>query len=107
MDTSTFACGVGYRIRKVKRQLDGGGRALREAAGLARRARGWIGVRGAEAAGYLQGQLTNRIEALEPGKGTYSAPLDRKGRMQADMRVLCICREETLIECEPEALAAS
>ena len=45
-------------------------------------------VSGAEAAEYLQGQLTNDVEALEPGEGRYAALLDRKGQMQGDMRVL-------------------
>ncbi len=45
-------------------------------------------VSGADAAEYLQGQLTNDVEALEPGDGQYAALLDRKGHMQADMRVL-------------------
>ena len=45
-------------------------------------------VSGADAAEYLQGQLTNDVEALEPGEGSYAALLDRKGHMQADMRVL-------------------
>jgi folate-binding protein YgfZ len=45
-------------------------------------------VRGAEGAEFLQGQLTNDIEALEPGQGCYAALLDRKGKMRADMAVL-------------------
>ncbi len=87
--------------------LDGQYRALREEAGFSRRRRGWIGVKGRDAAEYLQGQLTNDIEALEPGGGAYSALLDRKGRMQADMRVLCVAPDEVLIELEPEPLPAS
>ena len=88
-------------------ELDGQYRALREDAGFARRERAWISVNGKDAAEYLQGQLTNDIEALEPGDGAYSALLDRKGRMQADMRVLRLDADEILVECEPEALAAS
>ena len=45
-------------------------------------------VAGTEAAEYLQGQLTNDVEALAPGQGCYAALLDRKGHMQGDMRVL-------------------
>jgi len=88
-------------------ELDGQYRALREEAGFARRERGWISVRGPDGAEYLQGQLTNDIEALEPGTGAYAALLDRKGRMQADMRVLRTAPDEILVECEPEALPAS
>ena len=47
-----------------------------------------LDVGGAEAAEYLQGQLTNDVEALADGEGCYSALLDRKGHMQGDMRVL-------------------
>jgi folate-binding protein YgfZ len=91
---------------KLAIELDGQYRALREEAGFARRERSWISVKGADAAEYLQGQLTNDIEALAPGSGVYSALLDRKGRMQADMRVLRTAIDEVLIECELEAAGA-
>ena len=87
-------------------ELDGQYRALREEAGFARLKRGWLNVDGSDGAEYLQGQLTNDVEALEPGSGAYSALLDRKGRMQADMRVLRLSEIEVLIETEPDALAA-
>jgi tRNA-modifying protein YgfZ len=90
-------------VSEVAIELDGQYRALREEAGFARLERGWINVAGADAAEYLQGQLTNDIEALPPGGGAYSALLDRKGRMQADMRVLRLSDDELLIETEPEA----
>ncbi len=70
-------------------EVDGQYRVLRDAAGAVDRDdRRYLAVAGAEAGEYLQGQLTNDVEALEPGQGCYSALLDRKGRMQADMRVL-------------------
>jgi folate-binding protein YgfZ len=70
-------------------ELDGQYRVLREGAGaLERPGRRVIEVRGTEAAEYLQGQLTQDVESLEPGTGAYSALLDRKGHMQGDMRVL-------------------
>ena len=37
---------------------------------------------------YLQGLLTNDIEALRPGTGCYAAMLTAQGRMMTDMRVL-------------------
>ena len=86
-------------------ELDGQYRALREEAGFNRLARGLIVVQGADAVEYLQGQLTNDIEALEPGGGCYAVLLDRKGRMQSDMRVLCLTAGELWIEVEPEAVA--
>ena len=69
-------------------ELDGQYRALREEAGWLRRERAALLVKGGDAAEYLQGQLTNDIEALAPGQGCYAALLDRKGHLQADMRVL-------------------
>jgi len=70
-------------------ELDAQYRQLREECGvLDRPGRGKLLVRGAEAAEYLQGQLTNDVEGLEPGEGQYAALLDRKGHMQSDMRVL-------------------
>lgn len=70
-------------------ELDGQYRVLRDGAGVVVRAgRRPIEVEGADAAEYLQGQLTNDVEVLQPGDGCYAALLDRKGRMQGDMRVL-------------------
>jgi folate-binding protein YgfZ len=70
-------------------ELDGQYRQLREECGLLDRSeRGKLLVTGGEAAEYLQGQLTNDVEALEPGNGAYAALLDRKGHLQGDMRVL-------------------
>src|SRR5919199_133318 len=62
---------------------------LTERAGLVdRSARGKLLLTGAEAAEFLQGQITNDVEALEPGTGCYAALLSHKGKIQADMRVL-------------------
>ena len=84
-------------------EIDAQYRALREEAGLLDRSdRARIVVGGAEAAEFLQGQLTNDVEALEPGGGCYAALLDRKGKIRADMRVLCLDADEFLIDTEPE-----
>ena len=89
----------------MKVELDAQYRQLREECGLLDRSdRGKLMVSGADAIEYLQGQLTNDVEALSPGDGQYAALLDRKGHMQADMRVLCISPEEIWIDTEPEAL---
>jgi folate-binding protein YgfZ len=86
-------------------ELDAQYRQLREECGLLdRSARGKLIVSGSEAAEYLQGQLTNDVEALAPGEGQYAALLDRKGHMQADMRVLRTSPEEIWVDTEPEAL---
>jgi folate-binding protein YgfZ len=88
-------------------ELDGQYRALREGAGLVERSdRGKLLVRGSEALDYLQGQLTNDVEALGPGDGCYAALLDRKGHMQGDMRVAVLAPEEIWLDTEPEALPA-
>jgi tRNA-modifying protein YgfZ len=105
-------CGRGPRIGRVTEataiELDAQYRQLREDCGLLdRSARGKLLVRGAEAAEYLQGQLTNDVEGLAPGEGRYAALLDRKGHMQADMRVLRLAPDEIWIDTEPEALAAA
>jgi folate-binding protein YgfZ len=72
----------------VQVELDGQYRALREEAGYLWRSRSALLVKGPDAAEYLQGQLTNDIEALSPGRGCYAALLDRKGHLVSDMRVL-------------------
>ncbi len=69
-------------------ELDGQYRALREEAGYLVRDRAMLMVEGADAAEYLQGQLTNDIEALGPNEGCYAALLDRKGHIRSDVRVL-------------------
>ena len=53
-----------------------------------RSSRGKVRLRGAEAAEFLQGQVTNDVEALEPGQGCYAALLNHKGKMRLDMRIL-------------------
>lgn len=49
---------------------------------------GLLRLTGDDAAEFLQGQVTNDIEALQPGQGAYAALLTPKGKMRADMRVL-------------------
>jgi tRNA-modifying protein YgfZ len=90
-------------------ELDAQYRQLREECGvLDRSSRGKLVVTGAEAAEYLQGQLTNDVEALGAGEGQYSALLDRKGHMQADMRVLRPGEgPEIWLDLEPEGLEAA
>jgi folate-binding protein YgfZ len=94
-------------------ELDAQYRALREEAGLLERSgRGKLLVRGPDAAEFLQGQLTNDIEALGSGTGCYAALLDRKGHLRADMRVLHLDTAEPndvggiWIDTEPETTEA-
>jgi len=89
-------------------ELDAQYRQLREECGLLDRSeRGKLLVSGPDAAEYLQGQLTNDTEALEPGDGVYAALLDRKGHMQSDLRVLRPGEGPDLwLDCEAVALPA-
>ena len=88
-------------------ELDAQYRQLREECGLLDRSgRGAIAVLGPDGAEYLQGQLTNDVEALAVGEGQYAALLDRKGHMQSDMRVLRLDEDEVWIDTEPGATDA-
>ncbi|MGE5409199.1 MAG: YgfZ/GcvT domain-containing protein [Syntrophothermus sp.] len=83
-------------------ELDAQYRQLREECGLVQRAgRAVVAVTGPDAAEYLQGQLTNDVEGLGVGEARYAALLDRKGRIQSDMRVLRPAPEEVLLDFEP------
>jgi folate-binding protein YgfZ len=83
-------------------ELDAQYRQLREECGLLQRpGHGAIDVLGPDAAEYLQGQLTNDVEALAVGEGQYAALLDRKGHMQTDLRLLRVGAEAILLDTEP------
>jgi tRNA-modifying protein YgfZ len=85
-------------------EIDGQYRALREETGVVdRSARAKLLVRGTEALDYVQGQITNDVEALAPGEGCYAALLDRKGHMRADLRVLRIADDELWLDAEEVA----
>ena len=89
-------------------ELDAQYRQLREECGLLERSgRGKLLISGPDAAEYLQGQLTNDVVALSPGEGQYAALLDRKGHLQADMRVLRLAPDEVWIDTEPEGADAA
>ena len=80
---------------------------LRESAGLIDRSdRGKLLLTGAEAAEYLQGQVTNDVESLAPGEGCYATLLTHKGKVIADMRILRADNESLLLDTEPHALPA-
>ncbi len=62
---------------------------LRTGCGLLDRSeRGKLALTGAEAKPFLNGQVTNDVEALGPGDGCYAAFLTPKGKMLGDLRVL-------------------
>lgn len=72
---------------------------------LDRSERGKLALTGAEAATFLQGQVTNDVEALAPGQGCYAAFLTQKGKMLGDLRIL-VAEEELLLDTERVALQA-
>jgi len=77
---------------------------LTETCGVVDRSeRGKLALTGSEAKVFLQGQVTNDIEGLEPGRGCYAAFLTHKGKMLGDMRVLDL-GDELLLDTERVAL---
>jgi folate-binding protein YgfZ len=65
--------------------------------------RGKLALTGSEAKTFLHGQVTNDIEALEPGGGCYAAFLTHKGKMLGDLRVLDT-GQELLLDTERSTL---
>jgi folate-binding protein YgfZ len=64
-------------------------RLLTEDVGLVDRSeRGKLALTGSEAKAFLTGQVSNDIEALEPGTGCYTVLLTNKGKMLGDLRVI-------------------
>jgi folate-binding protein YgfZ len=90
----------------LKQDNSSGYTALVEAAGLIdRTSAGRILLTGADRRSYLQGLLTNDIEALTPGTGCYAAMLTAQGRMMTDMRVLEL-GESALLDVPVQVTAA-
>jgi folate-binding protein YgfZ len=79
-------------------------RTVTEACGfLDRSERGKLALTGPDAKSFLQGQVTNDVEALSPGQGCYAAFLTPKGKMLGDLRVLD-AGDELLLDTERVAL---
>jgi tRNA-modifying protein YgfZ len=79
-------------------------RAVTEACGLLDRSdRGKLALTGADAKTFLQGQVSNDVEALTPGSGCYAAFLTPKGKMLGDVRILD-AGDEVLLDTERVAL---
>jgi folate-binding protein YgfZ len=78
--------------------------AVSERAGLIDRSeRGKLALSGTEAKTFLQGQVSNDVEALTAGTGCYAAFLTPKGKMLGDLRVLD-AGDELLLDTERVAL---
>jgi tRNA-modifying protein YgfZ len=81
-------------------------RALVEGCGLLDRSeRGKLALTGADATGFLQGQVSNDVESLTPGAGCYAAFLTPKGKMLGDVRILD-ADDELLLDTERSTLQA-
>src|SRR5919199_6984695 len=81
-------------------------RVLTQACGLLDRSeRGRLALTGPEAKAFLQGQVTNDVEGLQPGTGCYAAFLTHKGKMLGDLRILDL-GDELLLDTERSALQA-
>ncbi len=79
-------------------------RVITEGCGLFDRSvRGKLSLSGSEARSFLQGQVTNDVEALLPGSGCYAAFLTPKGKMLGDVRILA-AEDELLLDTERVAL---
>jgi len=70
---------------------------------LDRSDRGKLALTGADAKRFLQGQVSNDVEALTPGTGCYATLLTPKGKMLGDLRILDT-GEELLLDTERIAL---
>jgi len=73
--------------------------------------RGKLALTGPGAAEFLNGQVTNDIVTLAPGRGCYAAFLTHKGKMLGDLRVLAVAGageegDELLLDTERVALQA-
>jgi folate-binding protein YgfZ len=81
-------------------------RVVQESCGLIDRSeRGKLALTGGQAKEFLNGQVTNDVELLEPGTGLYAAFLTHKGKMQGDVRVLDL-GDELWLDTERAALQA-
>jgi folate-binding protein YgfZ len=67
--------------------------------------RGKLALTGADAKAFLNGQVTNDVEALAPGGGCYAAFLTHKGKMLGDVRILD-AGDELLLDTERVSLQA-
>lgn len=91
-------------VSSIASPTSDGYRAITESCGLLDRSeRGKLALSGPQAKEFLQGQVSNDIEALSPGHGLYAAFLTPKGKMLGDLRVLDN-GEELLLDTERVAL---
>ena len=73
---------------------------------VGRRPRGFVGVRGLDAASYLQAMVSNDVEALGPGESCEALLLTAKGRVIAPMTVYRRSADDYVLLTEPELAEA-
>jgi folate-binding protein YgfZ len=92
---------------KAAPELESEYRLLREDVGMVDRELGVIAIAGPDAVEFLQGQITNDVDALQEGDGCYALLLSPKGRILAEMRVLMRSPQELwLLTEQDEAVLA-
>lgn len=55
---------------------------------------------GADRARFLHGQVTNEVSRLRSGEGCYAALTNAKGKMEADLNIVCLA-DELFLDAEP------
>jgi folate-binding protein YgfZ len=65
--------------------------------------RAFLRASGPDAAAYLQSMVSNDVEAVAPGKGTYALLLTPKARVIADLEVFRV-DEDLVLACPPQAV---
>ena len=63
--------------------------------------RGALAIAGKDRAEFLHGMVTNDVKRLRPGQGCHAALLTSKGKLRAEMNVLC-SEERLLLDTPPE-----
>ena len=66
----------------------------------------WISFRGDKAVDALNGLVTNDVGTLRPGESQYAAALSPKGKIVADMRILCVDAHTVFTAVTPAAADA-
>ena len=80
---------------------------MREAVGIAdRRGRAFTLLDGADAVTFLQGMVTNDVDAIAPGSAAYALLLTPKARVVADMRLTRLGPTTFLADADPAAAVA-
>ena len=69
---------------------------------VVREGRAIVELSGSEAAEFLQGQVSNDVEALTVGHGCYATLLDHKGKLRTDLRVLRLAEDRPARGAEPD-----